>query len=284
FAALRVGYRWIYYVLAITNGVQLVLYTLLGPETRYIRQGVQHTGSSFRQEFLTFKRIDPTPLSWYDFVQPLTFFRFPCVILPAFAYAMVFLFGSILPTVEVPQLFGEKFHFNTQQLGLQFLAVIIGSVLGEQIGGFSSDKWIGYRKKKIGRAPEPEFRLWLSYLGVVCTIVGIIVFLVQLERAPELHWNVTPLVGAAIAAAGNQIVTTVMVTYAVDCYREEAASVGVLITFVRQIWGFIGPFWFPPMFENIGLYGSAGLAAGLMFGFSLLPTILIHYKGRSLRH
>lgn len=283
FAALRVGYRWIYHVLAITNGVQLVFYTLLGPETRYIRQGVQHTGSSFRQVFLTFKRIDPTPLSWYDFMQPLTFFRFPCVILPAFAYAMVFLFGSILPTVEVPQLFGEKFHFNAQQLGLQFLAVIIGSVLGEQIGGFSSDKWMRYRQKQIGRTPQPEFRLWLAYLGIICTIVGIIVFLIQLERAPELHWNVTPLVGAAIAAAGNQIVTTVMVTYAVDCYREEAASVGVLITFVRQVWGFIGPFWFPPMFEKIGLYGNAGLAAGLMFGFSLLPTILIQYKGRSLR-
>ncbi|KAI6840470.1 hypothetical protein KC342_g2873 [Hortaea werneckii] len=225
FAALRVGYRWIYYVLAITNGVQLLLCTLLGPEKRYIRQGVQHTGSSFRQEFLTFKRIDPTPL-----------------------------------------------------IG------IIGFVLGEQIGGFSSDKWMGYRKKCIGKTLEPEFRLWLSYLGITCTIVGIAVFLIQLERAPELHWNVTPLVGAAIAAAGNQIVTTVMVTYAVDCYREEAASVGVQITFVRQIWGFIGPSWFPPMFENIGLYGSAGLAAGLMFGFSLLPTILIQCKGRSLRH
>ena len=38
-------------------------------------------------------------------------------------------------------------------------------------------------------------------------------------------------------AGGNQIVTTVMTTYAVDCYREEAASVGVFISFVRQIWG-----------------------------------------------
>lgn len=47
----------------------------------------------------------------------------------------------------------------------------------------------------------------------------------------------TPVVGAAIAAGGNQIVTTVMTTYAVDCYRQEAASVGVFISFVRQIWG-----------------------------------------------
>jgi hypothetical protein len=39
---------------------------------------------------------------------------------------MIFIFGSVMITVEIPQLFGEKFHFNTQQLGLQFLGTIIG--------------------------------------------------------------------------------------------------------------------------------------------------------------
>lgn len=50
FVALRVDYRWIYYVLAITNGVQLVLYTFLGPETRYLRSGVKHTSSTWKQK------------------------------------------------------------------------------------------------------------------------------------------------------------------------------------------------------------------------------------------
>lgn len=243
FLALRISYRWIYYVLAIINGAQIILYTLLGPETRYIRHGVRHTGSSFRQEFLTFKIIDPTPLTWFDFVQPLSFARYLCVAVPAAAYAMVFLFGSILITVEIPQLFAAKFGFNTQEQGLQFLGPLVGSIIGEQIGGFSSDRWMALHKRKAGSSPQPEFRLWLSYIGIICTIIGVVVFLVQIERAPAMHWNVTPIIGAAIAAAGNQIVTTVMVTYAVDCYREEAASVGVSITFVRQIWGFIGPFW-----------------------------------------
>jgi uncharacterized protein YcfJ len=33
------------------------------------------------------------------------------------------------------------FGLNTQQVGLQFLGIIIGSVVGEQIGGFISDRW-----------------------------------------------------------------------------------------------------------------------------------------------
>jgi MFS family permease len=156
---------------------------------------------------------------------------------------MIFLFGSVMITVEIPQLFGPKFHFDPAQLGLQFLGIIIGSVIGEQIGGTLSDHWMNRRTRKIHRRPAPEYRLWLSYAGYLLTICGVVVFLIRIDEAPELHWNVTPIVGAAIAGAGNQIVTTVLITYAVDCYNEEAASVGVFITFVRQIWGFIGPFW-----------------------------------------
>ena len=152
-------------------------------------------------------------------------------------------------TIEIPQIFPVAFHFNTQEVGLQFLGIIIGSILGEQFGGlmsvlhwiyyplcprhkliifnnFRSDRWMAWRAKR-NQYVEPEFRIWLNYVGVLLAICGIVVFLLQLGQIK--HYNVTPIVGAAIAAGGNQIVTTVMVTYAVDCYREEAASVGVSI-------------------------------------------------------
>lgn len=222
------------------NGVQLIVYFFLGPETRYMRRGAQHTGSEFKQEFFTFRRIDPTPLTWWDYVQPFTFVTRACVFIPAVAYSMIFLFGSILISVEIPQLFGAKFHFNAQQLGLQFIGMIVGSIIGAELGGSLSDFWMNRRQRKTNVTPKAEFRLWLSYPGYLLTICGVVVFLVRIEQAPALKWNVTPIVGAAIAAVGNQIVTTVLVTYAVDCYREEAASVGVFITLVRQTWGFIG--------------------------------------------
>ena len=154
---------------------------------------------------------------------------------------MVFLFGSIMVTFEIPQIFPAKFGLDTQQVGLQYLGVIIGTVIGEQFGGIASDKWMWQREKK-GLAPKPEYRLWLSYGGHLLTICGLVVFLVQIDRASD-EWNVTPIVGAAIAAAGNQLVTTVMITYAVDCYPDDAAAIGVFIAVIRQGWGFIGPFW-----------------------------------------
>lgn len=248
FVTFHAGYRWIYWLLAIINGVQLILYTLFGPETRFIRhnnaQHAQFGFAAFKESYLKFRRIDATPITLMEFVSPLRLAKYPCVMIPAVAYAMVFLFASVLTTVEIPQLFAEKFHFNPQQLGLQFLGLIIGSIVGEQIGGHSSDLWMRWRETKMTpRKPAPEFRLWLSYFGILLSICGMVVFLVRIDQAPEGHWNVTPIIGAGIAAAGNQIVTTVLITYAVDCYPDEAGSIGVFITLVRQIWGFLGPFW-----------------------------------------
>ncbi|KAI4950949.1 hypothetical protein J4E86_007458 [Alternaria arbusti] len=288
FVTYNVGYRWIYWILAIVNGVQLILYTLFGPETRFIRhnnaQHAQFGFAAYKEMYLKFRRIDPTPITASEFISPLRLFKYPCVVIPACAYAMVFLFASVLATVEIPQLFGEKFHFNAQQIGLQFVGVIIGTIIGEQIGGHSSDLWMRWRAKKMTPLrPAPEFRLWLSYFGILLTICGEVVFLVRIEQAPDLDWNVTPIVGAGIGAAGNQIVTTVLITYAVDCYPEEAGSIGVFVTFVRQIWGFLGPFWFPPMFENVGIANSAGIVAALLVGVSLIPVMFTHWKGHTMR-
>ena len=301
FVAYNIGWRWIYKILAIVsdtlyptvlnhitdpssqqvNGVQFILYVFLGPETRYLRQGVEHRGSDIKQEYFSFRRIDPTPLRFWDFIQPLAMGRHVSVLLPALAYATVFLLASVLITVELPQLLQEKWSLNSQQIGYLFISIVIGSIIGEQLGGVLSDTWMKRRAAKLppGTKPKPEYRLWLSYSGYVLAMVGLIVFLVRTQQATS-HWNITPAIGAAIAAVGNQIVTTVLVTYAVDCHQEEAASVGVFITFTRQTLGFIGPFWFTAMFNNVGVAASAGVACALIIGVSVFPTIFLQIRGR----
>ncbi|RLL99162.1 hypothetical protein CFD26_105262 [Aspergillus turcosus] len=282
FVAYRCGYVWIYWILAMINGGQFILYLFFGPETRYIGCDENPKEPAWKREYLSLRRIDPTPFRWYEFVKPLTMIMQPCIAIPAAAYAMVFCLSNVLATVEVPILLERRWGLNPEQLGLQFLGPIIGSVLGEQLGGRISDLWMRQRERKIRKRPEPEYRLWLSYIGYILSIVGLIVFLVCTQLSGN-HWEVAPIIGIAIGAAGNQVVTTVLITFAVDCYPEEAGSVGVFITFVRQIWGFLGPFWFPAMFENVGVAASAGVGCALIVGASVIPTIIVHWQGRKWR-
>ncbi|KAL4918315.1 major facilitator superfamily domain-containing protein [Aspergillus aurantiobrunneus] len=280
FVAERVGYRWIYWVLAITNACQFILYLIFGPETRYTAP----SPSPFKHEYLTFfTRIDPTPFTATEFIHPLSLATHIPVLLAAVAYSMVFLFASVLNSVEVPQLLQHKFGLNAEQLGLQFLGLIIGSLLGEQMGGILSDLWMNVRTRAIHTRPPPEFRLWLSYFGFLVSIAGMVVFLVCTEQAGSGRWVVSPVVGTGVAAFGNQVVTTVLTTYAVDSCPGDAGGVGVFINFVRSTWGFIGPFWFPAMFESVGTARSSGVVTALIMGVSFVPTALLHWQGHRWR-
>ncbi|KAJ6086562.1 hypothetical protein N7467_005476 [Penicillium canescens] len=281
FVVQRVGYRWIYWILAITNAVELILYIFFGPETRYIGADIHSKSSAFKTEYMSLRRIDPTPMKMREFWHPLTLFTNIPVLLAAIAYSMVFLFASVLNSVEVPQLLQSKFELNAQQLGLQFLGLIIGSLLGEQLGGFMSDMWMNTRARKIGHKPAPEFRLWLSYIGFLLSIAGMVMFLVCTEQATTGKWDVRPVIGTGVAAFGNQVVTTVLTTYAVDTYPQDAGSVGVFINFVRSTWGFIGPFWFTSMFESVGIANSSGVVTALIMGASFIPMVLMHWQGKN---
>jgi MFS family permease len=245
FVAYHVGYRWIYWIFAIINAVQFIAYLFLSPETRYIRAEepvaaqMNNSTSSFKKSYLTFKRIDPTPFKAIEFIEPLFMARHMSMLLPSVAYSIVFGFTSVFLTVEIPQIFLPKFHFNAQQIGLQFLGMIIGSVIGEQLAGPLSDLWMRqakarHLKRNQSSFVKPEHRLWLSYFGYLLAMVGLIVFGVRTAQAKENHWNVTPIIGIAIAAVGNQVVTTIVTTYMVDTHQSQSSSVGVFVNVVRQ--------------------------------------------------
>ena len=232
------GWQWIYWILAITNGVQFVLYFFFSPETLYIRKKAEAptTTSSFRRKYLTFEVAGAKPLTARDFIAPITLFAYPSIVVPTIAYSVVFIFAGVFATVEVPQIFAPRFHFNPQEIGLQFIGIIIGSMLGEMLGGYGSDLWMRSKSAQLRRSPE--HRLWVAHVGFATVICGLVVFTVQADVIRS--YNLSPIVGLAIASFGNQIITTVLVTYAVDCHHEHSASIGVFVTFVRNMWSFTG--------------------------------------------
>lgn len=302
FVVTRVGYRWIYWILAGTNVVQFLLYLPLGPETLYTGgDAAADRAARLKRQYLTIARLDSSPFAIAEFLHPLRLLGKISALVPAAAYSMVFCFASVMCSVEIPQLLQEKFNLNAEKLGLQFIGIILGSFIGEVMGGRMSDVWMARQSRRLNQQAEPEFRLWLGYPGYLFSIVGIIVFLVCAQTSRPLTWTVTPAVGSGIAAFGNQVVTTVLTTYAVDVHAHDAGSVGVAINFARSAWGFIGPFWyfsfacsgirrlrltvsrFTPAFNHVGVAASSGIFGALIVGFSVVPTVILHLVGGRVR-
>jgi hypothetical protein len=112
-------------------------------------------------------------------------------------------------------------------------------------------------------------------------IVGLMVWGVQLQNAAAGHWDVTPMVGAAVASFGVQIITTTLITFAVDNCPQHSSEVGLLINCFRQVWGFVGPFYIPLMFSELDFTATAGVYCAIIGGAGWIPVALLHYLHRT---
>jgi MFS family permease len=183
----HVGVDWIFGICAIINFCQFLGYLVFGAETLYDRSSSSTTSAPPRRggERFSFRRLNNKPFTFEDFYGPLALCRFPAVTLPAIAHALVFSYGNTAITVELPSQFAQLFHFNAQQIGLQYISVVIGAVLGEQLAGPLSDMFMNRSAKRTGRH-DPAHRLWIAYIGFITTIVGVIVWGTQLQKVSDV--------------------------------------------------------------------------------------------------
>jgi MFS family permease len=279
FVVQHLGWRWIFWLLAIVNFGQCLAYIVLGHETLWSPD--QQKPTTFVRSLIP-RRINPAPCTFGEFVGFLSLTKLPAVVIPSCAYAIVFCYAGIAILIEMPTAIGRLFGLDAQQTGLQFLAMLIGSILGEQFSGPCSDYFQRRRDRRLHSSHKgsvkPTHRLWFSYLGFATSMVGLIVWGVTIEQSTAGKWNIRPLIGGAIAAFGNQVVATTLITYAVDCHKSRSQEIGIYVNLTRQVYGFVGPFYFTHMFDSLKFSGAGGLMAGLIGVFAFLPVAVLHLQ------
>ncbi|GAA5942158.1 uncharacterized protein JCM15063_002022 [Sporobolomyces koalae] len=286
-------WQWVFYVLAVTNLVQFVLYVFFGPETLYDRpvRGIQQEQvlaeppsqkrEAWWRPYVTFRRWDRTPWSRMpaEMAHPFALFASPTVFLPTLAYSIAFSYSNVLLTVEIPALLGRKYMLTPQGVGLQFIAACIGAILGEIIAGKGSDWFMQYRTRRAHGNRVAEFRLPFALPGYLLAGIGIIVFGVCLQDSQPGHWNIRPLIGVAIALFGNQLLTTVTYSYAIESLPPTLApKAPAFIATCRQVFAFTAPFYLNLIFEELGDAKAAGLLAALTMGFGFIASLAFSFS------
>lgn len=79
-----------------------------------------------------------------------------------------------------------------------------------------------------------EDRVWLAYPGFACVVVGLVVWGVQTRDAAPERWVATPVVDADIASFGRRIITTVLVTNAIELNMNAGARTRLVVNFISQ--------------------------------------------------
>ncbi|CDK26262.1 unnamed protein product [Kuraishia capsulata CBS 1993] len=274
FVVQHVGFKWIYFIFAIFNFLQFVGWAI-SKETLYERND-QMAKRDWKSS-LYIKKYPNKSFRFMDIFIPLKLSKNFVAAAITFANSVVFCYANVVFIVETPSIYGRLFGLDSQQTALQYIPLIVGTVIGELIAGKGSDIWMERCVRKRGGVRVPADRLILSYLGIVCTIAGLIVWGVCLKQATPGVWNVKPSIGTGVAAAGADIVLTITITFLVDNTPWEANNIGLFLPMCRLILGFISPFYFPKMFENLNYAGSAGFMAGMCLVAGIVIAI-VHFQ------
>ena len=128
---------------------------------------------------------------------------------------------------------------------------------------------------------EAEMRL-PTLIPYFCTTVSrIVVEGLALQR--KWTWPVLVIIGFACAGLTVTAIPTILVSYAVDCYKLIADEIMVVATALKNVCGVGMSYWVPKLAESHGLL----LPAMVQFPLASAPLLIgsmMYLKGKRLRN
>ncbi|KAF2405552.1 MFS general substrate transporter [Trichodelitschia bisporula] len=275
-----IGWRWVYWLLAIVSGVATVLSFVLMRESyapvilaRKAARLRKATGNmALRSKYD--EGITAKQLFWRSIVRPTKMLLLsPLVsilcVYTAFAYGILYFLFTTFSFV-----FQNLYHFTSGQIGLTYLPIGIGMIIALGVMGYFSDRVIK-RRQEAGKPIKPEHRIPIPLLlpGIILYPAGI--FLYGWTVQYHVHW-IVPMIGTMMIGYGLLTIFMTIQTYLIDCYVMYAASAVAANTVLRSLFGGLLPLSGLKMYEKLG-YGWGNSLLGFI-AMAMIPVPLFFSK------
>ncbi|KAJ5915292.1 hypothetical protein N7454_011046 [Penicillium verhagenii] len=256
------GWRWVFWVIAITTGVMMILTMIFYRESyapvvleRKVERLRKETGNPNLRS-----THNPGKLSRKLFLNALArpvklLFRSPIVFLmvlfAATAYGYLYLMFTTMT-----EIFEDKYGFSSGIAGLTYLGFGIGSIIGLLTTGAVADHIA--RTHTARGCFAPESRLLPMMVG--CWFMPVGLFWYGWAAESNTPW-IVPILGLGVFGIGLMSVFMSVSTYLVDSYLAYAASVTAANTALRSLVGALLPLAGPALYDRLGLgWGNSLLA------------------------
>lgn len=185
---------------------------------RYVNQLKKETGNEKLRSKLD-SGISPRDFFLRAIVRPTKMLLFsPIVLILSVYMAVVYGYLYLLFTTLTP-VFENVYHFSQGTVGLVFLGIGVGSLLGLVIFGSLSDRIVKHMSKK--GEMKPEYRLPPLIPGVFAVPLGL--FWYGWTADKHEHW-ILPIIGTMWVGLGMLATFMPIQTYMVDAFTIHAAS------------------------------------------------------------
>ncbi|KAL6414012.1 hypothetical protein AUP68_03545 [Ilyonectria robusta] len=267
------SWRWSFWLVAMVAGLITVVnfifmretyaYTILEEKTKRLQKETGNmklrssadTGRSTKELF-KFAIVRPTKMLFFS----------PIVFLLSLYMAIVYGYLYLIFTA-MPVLFEGQYGFSTGSVGLSYLGIGIGSILGLFIAGGTSDSLSRYLTKKNGGEAKPEYRLPVLIIASVTVPLGLFWYGWTAEK--NTHW-ILPIIGTGFLGVGMLC-------------AMYAASAMAASTVLRSLLGALLPLAGRSMYEKLGYGWGTSLLAFIAVGMVPVPIVFIKYGERIRR-
>ncbi|KAJ5975549.1 hypothetical protein N7481_009256 [Penicillium waksmanii] len=276
------GWRWTFWVLAMASGAIAISSlltikesyapTLLSRKTKRLQK---ETGNMNLRSALDTGR-SPRDLFIFSIVRPTKMlFLSPIVFLLSLYVGVVYGYLYLLFTT-ISAVFEDQYHFSQGSVGLSYLGIGIGSIVGLIILGTTSDRLLKYLTAKNG-VSKPEYRLPPMIPGSL--FVPASLFMYGWTAYYKTHW-IVPIIGTSFLGVGMLISFMTVSTYLVDAFTIYAASAMAANTVFRSLAGCLLPLAGPKMYEKLGLGWGNSLLGFIALALCPLPVIFYVFGER----
>jgi MFS family permease len=184
----------------------------------------------------------------------------------AIVYGYLYLLFTTLTLV-----FERNYGFNSGTVGLTFLGIGLGSMLGLAIFGIVSDKMV--KRMSAKGEMKPEYRLPPLIPGSLLVPIGLFWYGWTVET--HQHW-ILPIIGTLWVGLGLLATFMPIQTYLVDAFTIHAASAIAANTVLRSLVGAFLPLAGPALYSALGLgWGNSLLG---FIALAMAPSSWIFFK------
>ncbi|KAL8756321.1 MAG: hypothetical protein Q9199_003021 [Rusavskia elegans] len=279
------GWRWVFWLITIVAGVITISAFAFLKET-YPPILLERKAKRLRQETgnLNLKSKLASDLSKGDrfklaIVRPLKLlFLSPIVLALSTFMAVVYGYLYLLFTT-MTEVFESTYQFSSGAVGLTYLGIGIGSLMGLFVFGAASDRIVKH-KSKNGEM-KPEYRLPPMIPGAFIIPLGL--FLYGWSAHFHVHW-IVPIIGTGCVGLGLLATFMPVSTYLVDAFTLHAASALAANTILRSLLGALLPLAGRSMYQTLGLGWGNSLLAFIAVALCPIPIVFYKYGERIRKH
>lgn len=234
-------------------------------------------------------------------IRPIRMLVFSPIVLSTSLYVGVVYGYLYLLFTTFPLVFQGTYNFSSGSVGLTYLGLGVGSMVGVITFAISSDRIMKQHGTEVpveaAPTPEaqdtklqrstttsstrtlikPELRLPMMTYTAAFIPVGLIIYAWTTEYA--VHW-IVPIIATGLVGVGNIMAFMCVATYLIDAFSVYAASALAANTVIRSVMGAVLPLAGQKMYHKLGLGWGSSLLAFIAFALLPVPFVLSRWGER----